>query len=111
MIDQGHVRHVEALDAARHEMHDAPNLAAIELPARLQSRHHRRRRLPLVPAQKGLAFGDRELDARPFHAVHLLDRARQLSLQGAVVVDLLHEIRDAEAAAIEELEARRAAVG
>ena len=67
--------------------------------------------LAFVPSsRKSDCFGQHELHLRRAHAVDRLDRARDLALERALVLDLLLEVGRAERLGVEELEAVVAAV-
>ncbi len=61
-------------------------------------------------AAEQCAFGKREMDARAVDAVHHRDRADQLALQRALIVDLLREISEPHVGLVEQLETDLAAL-
>ena len=91
-------------------MHDAGDLVFGQHAARAQVHHHRRGRA-LVVAQEGGLLGHRQMHARAGHRGNGLHRARQLAFEGALVVDLFTELRDAQLLPVHELETRQTALG
>ena len=103
-VDHRHARGDEALDARGDEVDDAAHVLVREARARRELQEDRGRRRPLaLDEERGLRH--HEVHARAGHAAELADRPRQLALQGALVVDPLVEVAEAERALVEDLEA------
>lgn len=91
-------------------MQDAGDLAAIEHAPRVQVEHHRRRRLLLVAHEHAL-LGDGDMHARRLDRADSLDGARQFTFDGALVVDLLGKLADAELLVVHQFEADATGLG
>jgi hypothetical protein len=90
-------------------VHDAGELGRVEGAAGVQVHHHRGGGLLLV-AQEGGLLGDRQMHAGAGDAGDGRDGARQLAFEGALEVDLLVELGDAELLVLHQLEAHQAAL-
>src|SRR5439155_4219394 len=101
---------LETLDARRHEVHDAVDLRGGQRAA-LDPLHDPRRRRPPVLGDEQGALGQRQVDARGLDAAELTDRAAELALERALVVQTLEEVGLPEALLVEDLEADAAALG
>ena len=86
------------------QIDDALNLVGTEVVTRPQIDDHRRRGF-LFRAEKIRARRDRQVDPARLHRGDGIDRARQLALQGAQIIDLLGELADAERGFLKDLKA------
>jgi hypothetical protein len=91
-------------------MHDAVDLRGREPGAPRELHDDGRRRAAVRRRPVGMV-GEREVDPRGVHATELRDRARELSLERALVAQSLHEIGLTRRLAVEELEADPTACG
>ncbi len=86
------------------------HLLGAKLGAGLELHEDRRgRRAVAIGEQRRLR--QHEVHPRAGHLAELADRARELALQGALVVEPLREVAHAEARPVEDLEAHAAAGG
>ncbi len=108
LIDHGHVARRQAGDAARHHINDGVDLAIVQRTAGLQGQRYRRGRGFLF-AHEQRRFRQRQVNAGVLHRPQRFDSARQLALEGALIVDLLAELADAEFFLIQQFEADGAA--
>ena len=101
-VEDGDVGDGHPLDGPGHERGDALDLRGLEPHAAPEGEHDggARRRLPVA---EGAPLREDEVDPGLVHAADVLDRPRQLAFEGALVVQLLHEVRHAERAPVEEL--------
>ncbi len=90
VIEQGHVVGLEVRHRAGNQVADGANLVARQVGARDTDDDRGGRLGGLVLEQ--LTLGHDQVDARRGDAVEGLDGARQLAFQGALVVEVLHEL-------------------
>jgi hypothetical protein len=92
----------------RHEMNDTGDLPRIEHSSGTKLHEDRGTGLLGLPHEHGGA-GDREVYSRLLDLGHRLDRAGKVSLEGPLVVHLLHELTHAEFLGLHQLEAHATA--
>ena len=97
------------LDAGGHQVDDGLDLLGREGAASFELEHDGRRRRGLLLDEEALV-GQHEVHAGAFDLGQLRDGARQLALQGALVVDALDEIGLADVVLVEEFETHALAV-
>ena len=93
----------QAFDAAGHEVHDPSDLALVERLVAAQRQHHGGTG-PLLVGREQAPLRHREMDACADDFSDLRDGSRELALEGAPVVQLLHEVGHADGAAVKDLE-------
>ena len=110
VVQHTHGRGRQLGHARRHQMHDARQLRPVQNAAGVQAHQHRGRRLLLL-AKKTILVGQRQVHAGPLHRRQCLDRAGELTLQPALKIQPLLELRHAELARLHQLKPRHRALG
>jgi hypothetical protein len=110
VVDDGHALAPQPVDARRDEVGDAAHHVGGGALAVRELEHHARLHRPVLPAEEG-RLAHRQVHLRLLDAAHLADRALELPLERAAVVDALREVGHPPRRLVEQLEPGAARVG